>query len=49
MAAGTEAAVASLDVVEVNPLFDLDGRSARWAALVVWHFLSGLARRQEPR
>jgi formiminoglutamase len=37
--------VASFDLVEVNPRFDVDDRSARWAALVVWHFLAGLAQR----
>ena len=47
-AAGESPVVASLDVVEINPRFDLDGRSARWAALVVWHFLAGLARRPLP-
>jgi formiminoglutamase len=44
-AAGASRVVSSLDVVEINPRFDVDGRSARWGALVVWHFLSGLASR----
>ena len=35
--------VSSLDLVEVNPRFDRDGQSSRWAALVVWNFLMGLA------
>jgi formiminoglutamase len=43
--AGRSAAVASFDLVEINPLFDRDGQSARWAALVVWNFLVGLASR----
>lgn len=43
--AGAMPRVASLELVEINPRFDLDGQSARWAALVVWHFLSGLAGR----
>jgi formiminoglutamase len=43
--AGAAPGVASFDVVEVAPPLDLDGRSARWAALAVWHFLAGLARR----
>src|SRR5262249_24254127 len=43
---GASAAVTSLDLVEINPRLDLDGRSARWAALVVWNFLVGLALRQ---
>jgi formiminoglutamase len=47
-AAGEYPAVNSFDVVEINPALDRDGRSARWAALVVWHFLTGLARRPRP-
>jgi formiminoglutamase len=43
--AGQSAAVSSLDLVEINPNHDRDGQSARWAALVVWNFLSGLATR----
>jgi len=45
--AGATPAVASLDLVEINPSFDQDGRSARWAALAVWHFLVGLAIRPD--
>jgi formiminoglutamase len=45
--AGQSPAVASLDVVEVNPRHDRDGQSARWAALVVWNFLAGLAQRTD--
>jgi arginase family enzyme len=37
--------VTSFELVEINPRFDIDDRSARWAAAVVWHFLAGLARR----
>jgi arginase family enzyme len=44
--AGRSPHVASLDLVEINPLLDRDGQSARWAALVVWNFLIGLAHRQ---
>jgi formiminoglutamase len=43
--AGASPGVASLDVVEVVPQLDRDGQTARWAALAVWHFLAGLARR----
>jgi formiminoglutamase len=43
--AGRSPAVSSFDLVEINPRFDRDGQSARWAALVVWHFLIGLAQR----
>src|SRR5262249_34548622 len=36
--AGKSAAVSSMDLVEVNPAFDRDAQSSRWAALAVWHF-----------
>ena len=42
---GRSPRVASMDVVELNPAFDVDGRTARLAALTVWHFLKGLAER----
>jgi len=45
--AGASPFVSSLDLVEINPRFDRDGQSARWAALVVWNFLTGLAQRGE--
>jgi formiminoglutamase len=47
--AGATPGVASMDLVEINPLFDRDGLSARWAALALWHFLTGLALRQVSR
>jgi formiminoglutamase len=37
--------VSGVELVEINPRFDLDGRSARWGAQVAWNFLCGLARR----
>lgn len=43
--AGRSPQVAGMELVEINPRHDLDGRSARWAALAVWHFLVGLASR----
>jgi formiminoglutamase len=43
--AGESPAAASLDLVEINPQLDRDGQSARWGALVIWNFLTGLARR----
>jgi formiminoglutamase len=46
-AAGACPAVCSFDVVEINPSLDRDGQSVRWAAAVVWHFLSGLSKRRE--
>ncbi len=42
---GRSPLVSSMDVVELNPAFDLDGRTARLAALTVWHFLKGMAER----
>jgi formiminoglutamase len=43
--AGRSPQVSSFDLVEINPRHDQDGRSARWAALALWHFLAGLAAR----
>jgi formiminoglutamase len=42
---GRSVVVRSMDVVELNPRFDVDGRTARLAALTVWHFLRGVAAR----
>jgi formiminoglutamase len=47
--AGLHPAVSSLDLVEVNPRLDRDDQSTRWAALVIWSFLVGLARRNQIR
>lgn len=44
-AAGQTSFVRSIDIVELNPLFDQDNRTARLAARTVWEVLSGLARR----
>lgn len=43
--AGRSPDVSSFDLVEINPAYDRDGQSARWAALVIWNFLIGLATR----
>ena len=43
--AGRSAAVASADVVELNPAFDRDGQTARLAALTVWWLLRGRSER----
>ena len=43
--AGTTPQVSSIDLVEINPRLDRDGQSARWAALAVWNFLTGLTTR----
>jgi len=42
-AAGRSPSVTSADVVEENPAFDQDGRTARLAALTVWWLLRGRA------
>lgn len=44
-AAGCHPGVVSFDVVELNPRFDVDDRTARLAAHTVWSFLRGLAQR----
>jgi formiminoglutamase len=41
--AGRIPQVSSFDLVELNPRYDVDGRSLRWGALVIWNFLIGLA------
>lgn len=43
--AGRHPAVSSLELVEINPAYDRDGQSVRWAAVVIWSFLMGLAER----
>jgi formiminoglutamase len=43
--AGRAAAVSSIEIAEINPSLDRDNQSVRWAALVVWNFLAGLAQR----
>ena len=43
--AGRSPHVASVDVVELNPRFDVDGRTTRLAALTVWQVLAGYAER----
>jgi formiminoglutamase len=45
--AGQSLRVSSLDLVEINPALDRDGQSSRWAALLIWRFLIGLANRGE--
>ena len=42
---GASPDVRSLDIVEVNPQYDLDGRTARLAATAIWQFLRGAANR----
>ncbi|HYE95520.1 MAG TPA: formimidoylglutamase [Rubricoccaceae bacterium] len=46
-ACGRSVAFTSFDVVELNPRYDQDGRTAMLAALTVWHLLRGLTARLE--
>jgi len=43
--AGNCSNISSFDIVEVCPAFDVDGRTAKLAALTVWYFLKGVAKR----
>jgi formiminoglutamase len=43
--AGSHPSVRSVDLVEVNPAFDRDNQTARWAAVSIRQFLIGLATR----
>ncbi|MBI3805458.1 MAG: agmatinase family protein [Nitrospirae bacterium] len=45
--AGVDPKVAYFDLMEMNPVFDQEGRTARLTAALVLHFLAGLARRKE--
>lgn len=45
--AGVSSRVRSFDVSEMNPKFDRDNQTARFAAMLVWHFIEGLATRKE--
>lgn len=44
-ACGRNLHVLSVDVVELNPVYDVGGRTATLAALTVWHVLRGIASR----
>jgi formiminoglutamase len=43
--AGRSPEVSSIDLAEINPRLDRDSQSVRWAALLIWEFLTGLAER----
>lgn len=45
--AGTHRKVAYFDIMEMNPVFDQEGRTARLAAALILHFLAGLAKRKD--
>lgn len=42
---GRHAKVASFDLCEVNPLYDIDNRTVRLAAQTIWNFLLGVSLR----
>lgn len=44
--AGSDGKTSMIDVCEFNPKFDVDGHTAKLAAMVVANFLAGLANRQ---
>jgi formimidoylglutamase len=44
--AGEKSYVKIIDIVEVNPNFDIDGRTAKLAALVAAHFIAGVYQRK---
>lgn len=44
--AGRCEAVTSLDIVELNPSYDVDQRTATLAALTLWYFLRGVSERR---
>lgn len=41
--AGAEKRTRIFEVTEVNPAFDVDGRTSRLAATAIWHYLAGVA------
>ncbi len=43
--AGAEPTLRAFDVVEVNPVYDVDGRTSKLAATMIMHLLSGIAQR----
>ncbi|NNE35261.1 MAG: formimidoylglutamase [Rhodothermales bacterium] len=43
---GKSDVVRSFDIVELNPKYDVDNRTARLAARTVWEFLQGLSERE---
>lgn len=42
--AGNQPWVRSLDIVEMNPRFDIDGHTAKIAAVLIWHFMAARCR-----
>ena len=46
--AGAEPRTRIVEFTEVNPAFDLDGRTSRLAAAAIWHYLAAVARTAAP-
>jgi formiminoglutamase len=44
--AGRSKSVTSFDLCELNPVYDVDGRTGRLAAVTVWQLLRGMAERE---
>ncbi len=44
--AGAETRTAMIDICEVNPTFDIDGRTAKLAAMVAANFIAGVSNRK---
>ncbi len=46
--AGAEPRTRIVELSEVNPVFDVDGRTSRLAAAVIWHYLAAVAAKAAP-
>jgi formiminoglutamase len=46
--AGAESRTRIVEFSEMNPAFDLDGRTARLSAAAIWHFLAAVAAKAAP-
>ncbi len=46
--AGAEPRTRIVELSEVNPAFDVDGRTSRLAAAVIWHYLAAVAAKAAP-
>lgn len=47
--AGAEPRTRIVELSEVNPAFDVDGRTARLAAAAIWHYLAAVAAKAAPK
>ncbi len=48
-AAGSEPKTAMIDICEMNPRFDIDGHTAKLAAMIAANFLAGVSNRKQKR